>query len=135
MSLRPGGGGRKAGRGEGRTGKYKKSVDALEARRRREDGFVQIRKNKRVDTLSRKRRDFDASSASRSVNFPESDSVDSGPPSCPRHEFSHDEVYHLRTLSRVQFLFTRTWEMRKNSGDPFRISVSCSLVSSTNIFL
>ncbi|CAA6656650.1 unnamed protein product [Spirodela intermedia] len=57
MSLRPGGGGRK-GRGEGRTGKYKKSVDMVEARRRREEGFVEIRKNKRADSLSRKRREL-----------------------------------------------------------------------------
>lgn len=51
MSLRPG------TRTEVRKKGYKTGVDAEEARRRREDNLVEIRKNKREDNLLKKRRE------------------------------------------------------------------------------
>lgn len=51
MSLRPG------SRTEVRKKSYKTGVDADEARRRREDNLVEIRKNKREDSLLKKRRE------------------------------------------------------------------------------
>lgn len=51
MSLRPG------SRTEVRKKGYKIGVDAEEARRRREDNLVEIRKNKREDNLLKKRRE------------------------------------------------------------------------------
>ncbi|KAL5580371.1 hypothetical protein UlMin_012813 [Ulmus minor] len=51
MSLRP------LSRTEARKKSYKTGVDADEARRRREDNLVEIRKNKREDSLLKKRRD------------------------------------------------------------------------------
>ncbi|KAJ4825104.1 Importin subunit alpha-4 [Turnera subulata] len=51
MSLRPG------TRTEVRKKAYKTGVDAEEARRRREDNLVEIRKNKREDNLLKKRRE------------------------------------------------------------------------------
>ncbi|PON69637.1 Importin subunit alpha [Parasponia andersonii] len=51
MSLRP------STRTEARKKSYKTGVDADEARRRREDNMVEIRKNKREDSLLKKRRD------------------------------------------------------------------------------
>ena len=51
MSLRP------STRTEARKKSYKTGVDADEARRRREDNLVEIRKNKREDSLLKKRRD------------------------------------------------------------------------------
>ncbi|KAE8688512.1 Importin subunit alpha-4 [Hibiscus syriacus] len=51
MSLRPG------TRTEVRKKSYKTGVDAEEARRRREDNLVEIRKNKREDNLLKKRRE------------------------------------------------------------------------------
>lgn len=51
MSLRPG------TRTEARKKSYKVGVDADEARRRREDTMVEIRKNKREDNLLKKRRE------------------------------------------------------------------------------
>lgn len=51
MSLRPG------TRTEARKKSYKTGVDADEARRRREDNLVEIRKNKREDNLLKKRRE------------------------------------------------------------------------------
>jgi importin subunit alpha-1 len=51
MSLRP------SSRTEARKKSYKTGVDADEARRRREDNLVEIRKNKREDNLLKKRRD------------------------------------------------------------------------------
>lgn len=51
MSLRP------ASRTEVRKKSYKTGVDADEARRRREDNLVEIRKNKREDSLLKKRRE------------------------------------------------------------------------------
>ncbi|XP_031130459.1 importin subunit alpha-4-like isoform X2 [Ipomoea triloba] len=51
MSLRPG------SRTEVRKKSYKIGVDADEARRRREDNLVEIRKNKREDNLLKKRRE------------------------------------------------------------------------------
>lgn len=51
MSLRP------TSRAEVRKKGYKIGVDAEEARRRREDNLVEIRKNKREDNLLKKRRE------------------------------------------------------------------------------
>lgn len=51
MSLRP------STRAEVRKKGYKTGVDADEARRRREDNLVEIRKNKREDNLLKKRRE------------------------------------------------------------------------------
>jgi hypothetical protein len=51
MSLRP------STRAELRKKIYKTGVDADEARRRREDNLVEIRKNKREDSLLKKRRE------------------------------------------------------------------------------
>lgn len=51
MSLRPG------NRTDSRKKAYKVGVDADEARRRREDNLVEIRKNKREDNLLKKRRE------------------------------------------------------------------------------
>lgn len=51
MSLRPG------SRTDVRKKSYKTGVDAEEARRRREDNLVEIRKNKREDNLLKKRRE------------------------------------------------------------------------------
>lgn len=51
MSLRP------TFRTEVRKKAYKSGVDADEARRRREDNLVKIRKNKREDNLLKKRRE------------------------------------------------------------------------------
>lgn len=51
MSLRP------STRTEVRKKAYKIGVDADEARRRREDNLVEIRKNKREDNLLKKRRE------------------------------------------------------------------------------
>lgn len=51
MSLRPN------TRTEVRKKAYKTGVDAEEARRRREDNLVEIRKNKREDNLLKKRRE------------------------------------------------------------------------------
>ncbi|KAL5700296.1 hypothetical protein ACHQM5_025756 [Ranunculus cassubicifolius] len=51
MSLRPN------ARTEVRKTRYKVSVDAEEGRRRREDGMVEIRKNKREESLMKKRRE------------------------------------------------------------------------------
>lgn len=51
MSLRP------SNRTEVRKKSYKIGVDADEARRRREDNLVEIRKNKREDNLLKKRRE------------------------------------------------------------------------------
>ncbi|KAI4349889.1 hypothetical protein L6164_010432 [Bauhinia variegata] len=51
MSLRPN------SRTDARKKSYKTGVDADEARRRREDNLVEIRKNKREDSLLKKRRD------------------------------------------------------------------------------
>ncbi|KAL9161261.1 hypothetical protein ABFS82_07G009200 [Erythranthe guttata] len=51
MSLRPG------ARAEVRRSRYKVAVDADEGRRRREDNMVEIRKNKREESLLKKRRE------------------------------------------------------------------------------
>ncbi|KAL7199032.1 hypothetical protein ACSBR2_021341 [Camellia fascicularis] len=51
MSLRP------SARTEVRRSKYKVAVDAEEGRRRREDNMVEIRKNKREESLLKKRRE------------------------------------------------------------------------------
>lgn len=51
MSLRP------STRTEVRKKSYKSGVDADDARRRREDNLVEIRKNKREDSLLKKRRE------------------------------------------------------------------------------
>ncbi|KAF1895462.1 hypothetical protein Lal_00044112 [Lupinus albus] len=51
MSLRPN------ARTEGRRNRYKVAVDADEGRRRREDNMVEIRKNKREESLQKKRRE------------------------------------------------------------------------------
>ncbi|CDP17235.1 unnamed protein product [Coffea canephora] len=51
MSLRPG------SRAELRRGRYKVAVDAEEGRRRREDNMVEIRKNRREESLQKKRRE------------------------------------------------------------------------------
>lgn len=51
MSLRP------STRNEARKKAYKTGVDAEEARRRREDNLVEIRKSKREDNLLKKRRE------------------------------------------------------------------------------
>ncbi|CAM8899734.1 hypothetical protein QQ045_009815 [Rhodiola kirilowii] len=51
MSLRP------SARTEVRRNRYKVSVDADEGRRRREDNMVEIRKNKREESLQKKRRE------------------------------------------------------------------------------
>ncbi|KAF9619948.1 hypothetical protein IFM89_010564 [Coptis chinensis] len=51
MSLRPN------ARNEARRNRYKVAVDAEEGRRRREDNMVEIRKNKREESLQKKRRE------------------------------------------------------------------------------
>lgn len=51
MSLRPN------ARSEVRRSKYKVAVDAEEGRRRREDNMSEIRKNKREESLLKKRRE------------------------------------------------------------------------------
>lgn len=51
MSLRPN------ARAEVRRNRYKVAVDADEGRRRREDNMVEIRKNKREESLLKKRRE------------------------------------------------------------------------------
>lgn len=51
MSLRPN------ARAEIRRNRYKVAVDADEGRRRREDNMVEIRKNKREESLQKKRRE------------------------------------------------------------------------------
>lgn len=51
MSLRPN------ARTEVRRNRYKVAVDADEGRRRREDNMVEIRKNKREESLLKKRRE------------------------------------------------------------------------------
>lgn len=51
MSLRPG------SRVELRRGRYKLAVDADVGRRRREDNMVEIRKNRREESLQKKRRE------------------------------------------------------------------------------
>lgn len=51
MSLRP------SSRTDARKKSYKSGVDGDEARRRREDNLVEIRKNKREDSLLKKRRE------------------------------------------------------------------------------
>lgn len=51
MSLRP------SERAEVRRNKYKVAVDAEEGRRRREDNMVEIRKNRREESLLKKRRE------------------------------------------------------------------------------
>lgn len=51
MSLRPN------ARTEVRRNRYKVAVDAEEGRRRREDNMVEIRKNKREESLQKKRRE------------------------------------------------------------------------------
>lgn len=51
MSLRPN------SRTEARRSRYKVAVDAEEGRRRREDNMVEIRKNKREESLLKKRRE------------------------------------------------------------------------------
>lgn len=51
MSLRP------SARVEVRKKGYKLAVDADEARRKREEGMVEIRKSKREDSLLKKRRE------------------------------------------------------------------------------
>lgn len=51
MSLRPN------ARVEGRRNRYKVAVDVEEGRRRREDNMVEIRKNKREESLLKKRRE------------------------------------------------------------------------------
>lgn len=51
MSLRPN------ARVEVRRNRYKVAVDAEEGRRRREDNMVEIRKNRREESLQKKRRE------------------------------------------------------------------------------
>lgn len=51
MSLRPN------SKADSRRNKYKVAVDADEGRRRREDNMVEIRKNKREESLQKKRRE------------------------------------------------------------------------------
>lgn len=51
MSLRP------SSRTEVRRNRYKVAVDAEEGRRRREDNMVEIRKNRREESLQKKRRE------------------------------------------------------------------------------
>lgn len=51
MSLRPN------ARAEVRRNRYKVAVDADEGRRRREDNMVEIRKNRREESLQKKRRE------------------------------------------------------------------------------
>lgn len=51
MSLRP------TERTEVRRNRYKLAVDADEGRRRREDNLVEIRKNRREESLQKKRRE------------------------------------------------------------------------------
>lgn len=51
MSLRPN------ARLEVRRNRYKVAVDAEEGRRRREDNMVEIRKNRREESLQKKRRE------------------------------------------------------------------------------
>ena len=45
------------GRAEARKKTYKVAVDADEARRKREDNLIEIRKNKREESLLKKRKD------------------------------------------------------------------------------
>lgn len=54
MSLRP------SARTEVRRNRYKVAVDAEEGRRRREDNMVEIRKNRREESLQKKRREVTA---------------------------------------------------------------------------
>ena len=54
MSLRP------SARTEVRRNRYKVAVDADEGRRRREDNMVEIRKNRREESLQKKRREVTA---------------------------------------------------------------------------
>lgn len=72
MSLRPGAVGRK-GRADDRMKKYKAGVDADEGRRRREEGLVEIRKNKRGDSLVKKRRERAPFAAVAPSSSPSSD--------------------------------------------------------------
>ncbi len=53
MSYRP----NANARTEGRRNRYKVAVDAEEGRRRREDNLVEIRKNRREESLQKKRRE------------------------------------------------------------------------------
>lgn len=74
MSLRP------SARTEVRRNRYKVAVDAEEGRRRREDNMVEIRKNKREESLLKKRREglqaqqfpapVSASTVEKRVSFP-----------------------------------------------------------------
>lgn len=69
MSLRPN------ARAEVRRNRYKVAVDADEGRRRREDNMVEIRKNKREESLLKKRREglqsqqFPTSAPSHNLNL------------------------------------------------------------------
>lgn len=51
MSLRPN------SRADARRSRYKVAVDAEEGRRRREDNMVEVRKNRREESLQKKRRE------------------------------------------------------------------------------
>ena len=70
MSLRP------SARAEVRKKAYKVSVDADEARRKREDNLVEIRKNKREENLLKKRKEGMTAQQMASITSVQSNSVE-----------------------------------------------------------
>ena len=96
MSLRPG------SRLEERKKGYKLAVDAEEARRKREDNMVEIRKNKREESLLKKRR--------------EGLQVQSMPPPTPSYSTGDRKVFyfHIYFLQNYLGVLTFSWEWETN---------------------
>ncbi|KAG8389539.1 hypothetical protein BUALT_Bualt02G0239800 [Buddleja alternifolia] len=101
MSLRPN------ARTEVRRSRYKVAVDADEGRRRREDNMVEIRKNRREESLLKKRREgLQAQQLQPSVNVPQFDKKLESLPSMVAGIWSSDGALQLELTTQFRKLLS-----------------------------
>ncbi|KAL2507586.1 Importin subunit alpha-1 [Forsythia ovata] len=101
MSLRPN------ARTEVRRSKYKVAVDAEEGRRRREDNMVEIRKNRREESLLKKRREgLQAQQFQPTVNIPQVDKKLESLPEMIAGVWSNDGVLELEATTQFRKLLS-----------------------------
>ncbi|PIN01020.1 Karyopherin (importin) alpha [Handroanthus impetiginosus] len=101
MSLRPN------SRTEVRRSRYKVAVDAEEGRRRREDNMVEIRKNKREESLLKKRREgLQAQQFQPTVNVPQADKKLESLPAMVAGVWSNDGALQLEATTQFRKLLS-----------------------------
>ncbi|KAI3460773.1 hypothetical protein Pfo_017436 [Paulownia fortunei] len=101
MSLRP------SARTEVRRSRYKVAVDADEGRRRREDNMVEIRKNKREESLLKKRREgLQAQQFQSAVNVPQLDKKLESLPAMIAGVWSNDGALQLEATTQFRKLLS-----------------------------